>query len=106
MNAGETGDVDAWQSCFIDRQPGVDRLTLKKAHADVTGFIHSVPEYSSDRTEASLTLEKSFPEHIESYAVRMRNIDGDWKIVSIAAVKKHAPKVKYGTPVVPPTTTD
>lgn len=114
MDAAAKGDIETYDACFVKPaiREGLDpalretmqtsrAATLKATHAELTGFAKTPPHYIKDDSEALVTLEKTFPEHNETFRLRLRNIDGDWKIAKMTPVKKHAPQIKYGTPVVP-----
>lgn len=101
MDAAQRGDADTWQACFIDRQPNARPALLKRTHGDLKGYAVLERRIIKPEREAVVVLEKVFAEHNERYGVRLRNVDGDWKIVTMTPLEKKAPKTRYGTPVVP-----
>ena len=81
---------------------------MRKSVADLNGFAfplktrgaHSV-DSAPQGDDASIIVEKNYTEHIERVLLRLKRVDGEWKIAAIQGLDKKAPKIKYGTPVVP-----
>ena len=108
-DAAQDGDVDRYLECFTDpmrsrlESPGsrLSAATLRNSESDLNGLIFPVKSVPSEGDEASVVIVKRYTEHNERVRLRMKRIDGDWKIAEIEGLDKQSPKTRYGTPVVP-----
>lgn len=107
FDAAQRGDVAAYKACFTDPllsqlDAAGEKLTpaaLRKMEVGLKGF--SGAQKSVDDDEATIIVEKIYPEHNERHRLRLKRIDGEWKITEIQGLDKRAPVVPFGTPVVP-----
>ena len=112
--AARDGDVDAYLACFtgslrdrLARQAaegaagGRFAASLRAGGADLTGVVLQDLEYAgTDR--AQVVLEYVYTGYNERRQVRLRRVDGEWKITEMTPPRQFMPEVPYGTPANPP----
>lgn len=112
LEAARTGDLDAYLDCFdgelrdrlageiASRSRAAAAAELQSGEADLKSFA-THPLVPPAEGEALVTLERIYARRHDLQRVRLRNRDGEWKIVELVPVDRIAPPIPYGTPVVP-----
>jgi len=109
FEAAQEGDVERYLSCLTEpmlsrmksRADAAFSAKLRRSEEQLQSFSIIQRTLSDDAQQATLVIEKIYPEHQERYSLRLRKTDGEWKIADLRGLNKSAPRIKFGTPVFP-----
>jgi hypothetical protein len=112
LESAQEGDIESYFACFAnDLQDALKKKSatqstaqfaaeLRRREADLKNFVVNDLEFPTAGV-ATLELERMYSDHNTRHRVRLKRINGEWKIVELVPLEQYAPEIPFGTPVVP-----
>ena len=110
LSSAKDGKVSRYMSCFggglrdklknrlAKSPPDRAAAELSSGEADLKSYVTTEWKYING-DEATLVLERIYTQFNKRHLVRLRRINGAWKIVELTPLESFAPEIPYGTPV-------